>query len=773
MRNWTIPIAVLVGVLWMSSCTGASFPATPVRSETPTAVPTDVFEVPLANPHKTAGCDFGDKPCASGRNGEPAGYHTGFDYGQGGEVLASGPGIVVLKQINGQQDHGVGNVVILKHFRPDGRLPVYTLYAHLASISGDLEENRCVDLGHPLGRMGGSGYGQPDYWSVHLHFEFKISAVLGDPKTPDKYWGYIPQTQPDALLEYWGYVNPNDYIGKETVLRCEALTSELPSTPSPSPTATRTPVPPSPTLRPTLTRTTTATPPPTSTRRPTATPTSSAPPGYWIAYVDLNENVRLIHPDGSGLRQLTFDGQPGSGPSNPGVTYRNLRWSPDGSLLGMTRIDANGSRIQTIQMSDLKVVALISNTEGSFDWLPDGQSIIYSSVPYESSSNRGNQPGGLSLLEIGTGKITSFINSGPDERLVRPDWAPRGDSVYFSIEPAPNPDVIWGDQLGLAKADGGSYVTVANIAWCDWSPNGQRLACIAGSGEILCSSIVIFSSSGEHLASIPAVEGCHQFGQPAWSPDGQWLAFENDLFAGPPGMSVMRADGSQLTDLSRKLAFAMAPAWSPKGNTLAFLAGTSWNQDIYTVNVDGTQWKMVTNSVAGVQSFAWQPGGSSGSTALPALVTPTGMPLEPVLNQADIDSVLKYVAWAIGHDSISSLANLVGSEGTAYARYGSEYTPPGVNNSDQIRQDLEQAFKPKAPQCLGYDRLTGSRPDKAVIYLASDQIDWPVLEIVPGSRHVVSFGFTQDVGDWTLAYIVEVPSSFVPDINTLLACPIP
>jgi hypothetical protein len=44
---------------------------------------------------------------------------------------------------------------------------------------------------------------------VHLHFEIKQSesAVLGDPGTPNGYYGYTP-SHPDN----WGYYNPGNYI---------------------------------------------------------------------------------------------------------------------------------------------------------------------------------------------------------------------------------------------------------------------------------------------------------------------------------------------------------------------------------------------------------------------------------------------------------------------------------------------------------------------------------------------------------------------------------
>jgi murein DD-endopeptidase MepM/ murein hydrolase activator NlpD len=145
--------------------------------------------------------------------------HTGVDYSAAGvkdpEVLAAAPGEVVAiphdttgKKLN----HGLGNVVILKHDTPEG--PVYTLYAHLKSIRVAVF-NR-LDRGEPLGVMGSTGTD-----SIHLHFEMKTAPVLGNPSggipcgtgtcalgTGFTCWGYVKSASPDGF----GYYNPLDYV---------------------------------------------------------------------------------------------------------------------------------------------------------------------------------------------------------------------------------------------------------------------------------------------------------------------------------------------------------------------------------------------------------------------------------------------------------------------------------------------------------------------------------------------------------------------------------
>jgi murein DD-endopeptidase MepM/ murein hydrolase activator NlpD len=175
----------------------------------------NAFQPPQQYWAKVAECDYGSTNCAS-----PGNYHTGKDSTGSLQILASGPGIVAKITRNvpcnpkkgNCMDYGLSNSVIIQHFLTDGST-IYTLYAHLSSIKSELRKGRCVSKGEVIGKMGGSGYGKPNYWATHLHFEFKMGYVIGAPLAPNKYWGYTP-TPPDN----WGYRDPNAYVDKVLVV---------------------------------------------------------------------------------------------------------------------------------------------------------------------------------------------------------------------------------------------------------------------------------------------------------------------------------------------------------------------------------------------------------------------------------------------------------------------------------------------------------------------------------------------------------------------------
>ena len=93
---------------------------------------------------------------------------------------------------------------------------------------------------------------------------------------------------------------------------------------------------------------------------------------------------------------------------------------------------------------------------------------------------------------------------------------------------------------------------------------------------------------------------------PAWSPDGQKIAFTS-VRDGYPNIYVMNADGSDMKRLTRRSSGSWWPAWSPDGRRIAFTGGRG-EEDIYVINIDGSARTHITNSPARDYFPAWAPG---------------------------------------------------------------------------------------------------------------------------------------------------------------------
>lgn len=104
-------------------------------------------------------------------------------------------------------------------------------------------------------------------------------------------------------------------------------------------------------------------------------------------------------------------------------------------------------------------------------------------------------------------------------------------------------------------------------------------------------------------------------GQPALSPDGQWVAYRisETLFAKNKRLShlwLVPSKGGKSRQLTRGAKSCTSPVWTPDGKSLAFQSGREKGNQIYLLPmVGGGEARKLTNFPGGIDEFVFTPDG--------------------------------------------------------------------------------------------------------------------------------------------------------------------
>lgn len=142
------------------------------------------------------------------------------------------------------------------------------------------------------------------------------------------------------------------------------------------------------------------------------------------------------------------------------------------------------------------------------------------------------------------------------------------------------------------------------------SPDGTRVAYIKrGADAVSRVYVAQVDGSGEAALPIPLAPGLmYAYAYPAWSPDGSMLLFS----AGTPGnlhLFTVRADGTDLRQLTAGGESDTEGAWSPDGRSVAFVRGTSPARTVLVTRVISTGIERAFDFPWRNRSPSWSPDG--------------------------------------------------------------------------------------------------------------------------------------------------------------------
>lgn len=184
------------------------------------------------------------------------------------------------------------------------------------------------------------------------------------------------------------------------------------------------------------------------------------------------------------------------------------------------------------------------------------------------------------------------------------EFSPDGRSLAF-VAKRGGTDVVY-----VIDAGSGDVVRVREpelngLQSPSWSPDGSRIVFTGLSGGI--SDLYIWNLASDEVERLTDDRWAQL--HPAWSPDGATIAYATDagplsdletLVFGPMRIELMDLETRTRQGLAgQEAGFAINPAWSPDGRTLAYLSTRNGTFNVYLQDVGGGPVRQLTDVLTG------------------------------------------------------------------------------------------------------------------------------------------------------------------------------
>ena len=387
---------------------------------------------------------------------------------------------------------------------------------------------------------------------------------------------------------------------------------------------------------------------------------SLTPDGKWIVFTSERagqSDLYRIHPDGTGLEQLTddpaFDDQGSLSPDGKSLAfvstrgegfanlwlldlasrkYRNLTpgpsgnfrpsWSPDNRWIAFSsdrdaspgRFPGQWEHMQSTGIylihpdgTGLRRLTRAGGFAGSPSWSSDGKRVLFYETDETGAylAKSGNSRTELVSVDIASGARTQYTAS--NEVKLAPQFLP-GGNISYAVRGTNGGLRIWHPDRRVVTIVPGA------IRHPSWSAEGTRVV----------YERILQPAATEHLLSTasrdPEFELFLSEPFPAYSPDGTKLLYSqyggNGTGVGDTTIELMNADGSAKHPLFHKDGVSAFDAvWSPAGDMIAFCVGRYFraaglpSAQIALIKPDGSGYREVAEEGVNNGFPSWSPDG--------------------------------------------------------------------------------------------------------------------------------------------------------------------
>lgn len=242
------------------------------------------------------------------------------------------------------------------------------------------------------------------------------------------------------------------------------------------------------------------------------------------------------------------------------------------------------------QLTSLKSIALTPR------WSPDRTRIAFTCY----ASGSGFASAQVCIHSLETGRPVTFsrwrgTNSSPA-------WSPDGSQIMFMSSMHGDPELF------VADSNGGRLKRITYSAGADTSPawnpkTGQQVAMVSDRGGV--PQLYLMNADGSNVEKLVLPDMGYVI-DPAWSPNGQLLAFSWRRRNGNYDIYAMDVATRQIVELTRDAGRNERPSWAPDGRHIVFESTRTGTRQIWTMLADGTNARQLT-SQGQSESPNWSP----------------------------------------------------------------------------------------------------------------------------------------------------------------------
>ena len=228
------------------------------------------------------------------------------------------------------------------------------------------------------------------------------------------------------------------------------------------------------------------------------------------------------------------------------------------------------------------------------------------------------------ILFVKDGDLWLLDGSGPQQLATggtfsQPSWAPDGSSLAYVYRGTNFADIFVTDDQGQnqTRLTNSQSTVLDNNDWNlrpAFSPDGQSIAFVSDHNSALPMLwLMNADGSARRALTTPGVQA-ESVDALAWSPDGAQLAFTMYSEPGPTqiGLVPMQSGGRQQgRALTTQAGGALDPSWSPDGNWLAYAGHDGLAVEIYAMqpgDSDSVPTRLTSDGLL-ARSPVWSPDG--------------------------------------------------------------------------------------------------------------------------------------------------------------------